>query len=366
MSAERRLELVNVAQLMNVLRHDSSRKRIVLANMSFGKTIKNFAMLSDAQSLSFVNSTIKNYSILKFDQWCPNITELSFLGVEFSRRAFDFLVEPYYPTPAIKSFTFDFKDTMEMFSNFLGEIDEKFPELESLTLVFTGTDPEGYFMWDDQSPYQPMFFEDLKKLSLAAFGDGADRIFDYMSICNTCLEELEFIGFWLTEENGKWIKRCPELIKLTIGLPGLEGYHLKYLKNMKKLQELHLNVGSIECGPMKMVEFFRKNKELKMISIECKRNNKELTFDDVFKKEFEKLAQEREQVTIKATFGIGCEQALRHMKITKEGFEETMPLIDEDDSDTEDDTWSWDDTWSSDDTSSSDDTWSSDDSDGQE
>lgn len=322
----------------------SKQEHIVLAQMKFDKPIKGLPVLPLANQVSFIDTVIKHHSILQFDQWCPNITELAFLRVKFSDGAFEKFTEN--ALPAVKVLTFSYEKYMEELDDFLEEIDEKFPSLEELTLVVdAANDLEGIEpTWDDGQPYESRFFENLTNLSLTAFGDEGDKIFDYMCISNEKLEELSFESTWFSKENLKWIKRCEQLSKLTLGCPYFEGSDLKHLKGMANLKELYLDVGMFDWDPKKMVKFIQRNGQLKLLSIESERNNKEVTFDDEFKKMFSELAQERDGVTIKVTFGKG--ETMRQMKISKDDFDEKMPIIELDsDDDTDDDSYSEDDSW---------------------
>lgn len=336
-------------------RNGSAYENIVLANMEFKKKIKNLPVLPGVTQISFIDSIIKNYDILGFNQWCPNVTELAFVRTHISQSVFHHFISED-ELPAVKTFTYSFESTMEMFGYFIEEMDVKLPSLESLTLILNTSDDLENFepMWDDEAPYESTYFENLTKLSLTAFGDEGDRVFDYMNISNEKLEELEFKGFWLTKDNLKWIKNCKQLSKLTLGCKCLEGKDLmKNLKGMEKLKEVHLDIGSIDWTPMKMIEFFRNNKQLKMISIECERNNKEFKFDDEFKKMFDELAQQRDEMLIEVTFG--KDDGMRQLKISKESFEEKEPLVELESDDDSDEDYEEFYSYSEDDSTSSDD-----------
>lgn len=225
-------------------------------------------------------------------------------------------------SPGVKSLTFHFESTMEMFGYFIEEMNEKLPSLESLTLFLETTDDDGYYyepMWDGTQDYSPMYFDHLKKLSLRAFGDEANRIFDYMNISNNELEELSFAAYRLTRENLKWIKSCNKLSKLALECPCLAENELTCLKGMKDLEEVCLKVNhKFEWDTKKMIKFIRNNRQLKLLSIECERRNRQLKFDDEFKKMFDKLVQERVNVTVVVTSGTG--DTKRQMKMSKDGF----------------------------------------------
>lgn len=331
-------------------RSGSAYDHIMLDKLEFKKLLKNLPVLPSVTKVSFIDSVIKNYSILQFNQWCPNVNELIFLQTRISQSVFDHFTSEDI-LPAVKTLTYSFEDTMEMFGHFIQKMDVKLPSLESLTLTFKA-DNHNIFepTWDNEAPYQSTYFINLKKLSFTSFGDEGDRIFDYLDISNEKLEELIFTGVWLTRENLKWFKRCKQLSKLTLRYACLEGKDLmKHLKGMEKLEELHFDIDSIDWAPMKLIEFFRNNGQLKMISIVCRSNNKELKFDDEFQKMFEELSQQRDEMMIMVTFGQG--EGMRQLKISKEGFEEKLPLV-ELDSDVEDeefDSYSEDDSMSSDD-----------------
>ncbi|XP_055300672.1 uncharacterized protein LOC129567612 [Sitodiplosis mosellana] len=334
-AAPKRMTCSSVSDLLSSLkRNGTTSENIVLAKMKFDKPIANLPVLPGVLKVSFLDSVIKNDSILQFNQWCPNVAELAFIRVKFSERAYENFTNGGNTLPTVKSLTFHFKYDMEGFGYFIQEMDEKLPSLENLALILVAADSDEYEpMWDDEQPYEPIYFKNLKKLSLIAFGDEGDRVFDYMDISNEKLEELSFTAMGFTKDNLKWIKCCEQLNKLTLGCPSLEGNDLKLLKGMKSLKELHLEIGSIEWTPKKMIEIMRNNGQLKLLSIECERNNKQLTFDDEFKKLFDALVQKRGDATIKVTFGSG--KSMRQMTISEEGFDETTPLVEAESDDEE-------------------------------
>lgn len=319
-----------ISDLVKSLKCNSSAyEHHVLAKMKFNKSIKNMPVLPGVTRLSILDSEIKNYSILRFDQWCPNVTELAFIRVKLSERVYEIFTGGEHKLPAVKSLTYHFEGYMETFGDFIGEMDEKFPSLESLTLILIASDPEELEpMWDDEKPYDPIYFQNLKKLSLTAYGDEGDRVFDYMDISNENLEELSFTGMYFTKDNLKWIKGCEKVSKLTLGCPCLEEGDLKPLKGMQNLEELHLDVDKIEMTPNEMIEIIRKNGQLKLLSIKCEHNNKLMKFDDEFKKRFDALVEKRGNVVMKVTFGSG--DTMRQMTISESGLDEITPLVDVD------------------------------------
>ncbi|XP_031625486.1 uncharacterized protein LOC116342125 [Contarinia nasturtii] len=323
---------------------DADDQRIVLKQMNFSKPIKNLPIVRGIQAVTFIDSFIKNDSILRFNDWCPNVTELAFFRVKFSESVYEEFADSLGSEdqfPAVKTFTFDYKNYMEGLDDFLEAMDKKFPALESLTLFVDVADDLDSFepMWDTEFSHLPEFFENLKTLSLTCFFDEGDRIFDFIGIHNEKLEELSFTSMLFTKDNQNWTKNCPQLRKLALKCCYItNGKELKHLKGMDKLEELHLSMRKIEWDPKNMIEFIRNiGQGLKVLSIDCERNNKQFKFDDEFKNLFNVLAEERADMVIKVQFG--SDEPKRCLEISRGCCSETSPgdLDDDSDDDSEDD-----------------------------
>lgn len=238
--------------------------------------------------------------------------------------------------PLVKSFIFHFPYDMEEFATFIEEMDQKFPALEHLKFILTASDnlETDQPMWDDDNVYFPHHFENLKKFEFVCFGEEGHRIFDYMDISNLQLEELSFSGMWLTRDNLCWIKNCPQLRKLKLAVAYLEESELVNLYGKESLEEIYLeDIAQIEWDPKEMMIFVQNLSKLKVLSIACKRNNKRITFDDEFQTEFGKLLQQRGDVVMEVKFGEG--DSMRHLKMSKDGLHETVPLVESDDEEME-------------------------------
>lgn len=71
-------------------------------------------------------------------------------------------------------------------------------------------------------PYEPLYFKNLKKLSVFPFGNEINKLVDYMAICNAKLKEFQFRGMTTSKEMIEWISSSKRLGKLTLDCPYLD------------------------------------------------------------------------------------------------------------------------------------------------
>lgn len=316
------------SDLINMMRRHSTNTEhphFCLANHLFDKPIHNLPVMPFITKVSFLDTTIKNGSILRFKKWCPNVNELAFVCVRFSHSAYEKFLSPLMDDddvmPGVKKLTFSFNNWWCMFGNLAEELDGKFPSLEDFTLILDTTDDESGYepTWDVDAPYQPMYFKNLRKFSLFTFCgiDEAVRIFENMDMCNAKLEELSFTGMILSPDNIRWISSCRKLRKLTLKFDFIEESDMNELKAMQSLTLFKLIVDEMEWEPMQIIEFVRSNQHVKLVSIICGPKCKKLKFGDDFKAAFDQLARDRNDLSIKLTYNKHRERQI--IKITKEG-----------------------------------------------
>lgn len=286
-------------------------EKLVLSMMklkSLPNQIQIFPLLS---KITFFGCEISDKSILQFNEWCPNITQLVFQNVCFIDDNFDVLTSTEHIFPLVKSFAFDFHGHFEGHLNktFLAQIDEKFPMLESLELNLR----RGSTF--DCIGYKTLHFKNLKKLNVFTFGKNVS-----LAIFNRKLKELKFAGLNAEAMIFIWIKSCKNLAKLTLDLRYLDESNLSYLKNMECLREVKLNVKQFNWKLDEMLEFVRNNRRLKILNIECDRKSKEMQFDDDFEKKFDDLIKQRRKLSINLDFL----QGKRTINISEKGIVEKM------------------------------------------
>lgn len=314
---------------------DAEHKHVLLGNHLFEQPIHNFPVMPFVTKITFLDSVIKNGSILHF-------------RTKFARSVYEDFASTMLDVddimPGVKVLTFHFKNSFEKFGSFCEEIYEKFPSLEEFKLILDTTDHESDFepTWDVDTTYQPTYFKNLVKFSLATFCDigETDRIFENMDICNAQLEELSCLGVHMSQDNLQWISRCRRLRELTLKCEFLKEDDMNELKGMQSLSQFKLIVAEIEWDPMQIIDFIQSNLQLIHFSIICGPESKKIEFDNDFKMAFDQLTQDRGELLFKLTFNKRGEK--QTIKITKDGFVETHVPRADDDSDDDDDDSSFD------------------------
>lgn len=334
-------QLIN---MMNQHSTDIEHKHLLLQNHFFLKPIHNLPVMPFVEKVTFMDTVIKNGSILRFKQWCPNVSELAFIRAPFSRPVFESFASTTTDDdnimPGVKKLIFHYTNSWDMFGYFPEEMDEKFPSLDELKLILDTLEYEIDFdpmMIDADASHQPMYFKSLRKFSLATFCNvgETDRIFENMGICNAKLEELLFVGVCMSKSNLQWISNCCRLRELTLDCDVFVGDEFKELKEMQSLTNFELIVEEIKCDAMQIIEFVRNNQQLNRVSIKCGPESKAIEIDDDFKVAFDQLICDRSELSINIVFNKPFEQ--QSIKITKEGIVETHVLRHEDDSDNDGD-----------------------------
>lgn len=298
------------------------KTKLCFAFMLLTLPVDKLQVFASLNKLTFYISTLVSDSLLRFNDWCPNLTEIRFKrGVGMSRKAFDTFTSIHAIYPLIKTFEFDMSDNYELTRDFLAKMNVKFPSLECFDLTLSNDDEFSAYDPQYQVSYQPLYFKNLKKLSVFAFGNQVGKMFDYMAVSNAKLKDFKFMGMTTPSEMISWIGNCKNLSKLTLGCPCLTADDgLMELKNMRRLREVHLEAKNVDWDPEEMVEFARNNKRLKVMSIASDRNNNSMKFDWKFKDKFDELIRERSKLKIKVLFHEGE----RKIYVSESSFSETQ------------------------------------------
>lgn len=280
--------------------------------------IREFPLL---KKLIFYCTSLVSDSLLRFNDWCPNLTEIRFRAhVSMSEEAYETFTSTDHIYPQIKTFEFDMSYNYELTREFLAAMDTKFPSLECLDLTLSHNDDFSSYEPKYQLPYEPLYFKNLKKLSVFAFGNEVNKLIDYMAVCNSKLKEFKFHGMTTPEEMITWIGSCKRLGKLTFDCSYLDEHGLMELKNMRWLREVHFEAKYLHWEPEDIVEFARNNRHLKVMTVESDRKNNSMIFDEKFKQDFGGLIQERKKLKIKVLF----HQGGREIRMSETGFSETQ------------------------------------------
>lgn len=327
------LQLYN---MMNQYSTDVEHKHILLRDQMFLKPIRNLPVMQFVEKVTFMDTVVKNGSILRFKQWCPNVSELAFIRVQFSRTVYESfastMIDDDDIMAGVKKLIFHFQNSWDLFGRFPEEMDEKFPSLEEFKLILDTMDYEsGFELMDFDVSHHPIYFKNLRKFSLAAFGDinETDRIFENMNICGVKLEELSCFGVLMSQCNLQWINRCRQLREVTIDCGAFGEGEINELKGMQCLARFKLIVEEIECDAMEIISFVQCNLQLNRVSITCGPESKNIEFGDDFKTALDQLTRDRSDLSINITFNKPSEK--QSIKITKEGVVQThVPRHEED------------------------------------
>lgn len=323
---------------------DVEHKHILLSNHMFLKPIRNLPVMPFVEKVTFMDTVVKNGSILRFKQWCPNVTELAFIRVQFSRPVYESFASTMMDDDdimaGVKKLIFHFQNSWVLFGHFPEEMNEKFPSLEEFKLIVDTMDYEsGFERMDLDASHQLIYFKNLRKFSLAALGDvnETDRIFETMNICGAKLEELSCFGVLMSQCNLQWIQRCQQLREVTIDCGEFGEDKISELKGMQCLARFKLMVEEIECDAMQIIHV-QSNLQLNRVSITCGPESKIFEFDhddDDFKMALDQLTRDRSELSINITFNKPSEK--QSIKISKEGIVQTHVPRHEDDTDDDND-----------------------------
>lgn len=215
-----------------VVRHCAgTTKKLVFSNMNFNipaEKLQVFPMLSE---VTFRLCSVENESILRFNDWCPNMINLTFERMKMSTDVYNkFLIQ--HTCPKVNSLVINFKDSVGMTREFLNALHQRFPSLENLEIIL---DPHDNYSAKESKfnvPYKALHFKELKKLYVRAFSMDIEKLFDYMGIFNDKIEEFSFAGMATYASITDWIVRCEKLTKLTIDVQEIIESELEKVKGI--------------------------------------------------------------------------------------------------------------------------------------
>lgn len=314
----------DAAFFAKILRHcNKTTKKILFYNMTIGD-IGELTVFPLLTSISFECCNIGDGKIFRFNEWCPNITELKFLRyVTFdSDEEYDALISTDVIYPKMKTLALNVNYNMEFDINFVIAMDQKFPSLQSFDLTLELK----CFDEDDPTynvPYQPLYFKNLKKLSIFNYGEDISKMLDYLSISNKKLKEFTLYGMMPEQNIFSWIGSCTRLDKLTFHCAYLDESNMNTLPEMRYLKTVIMDVKQFHWENDEMIEFIRKQKYLRFLKIESDRKNKQMKYGDDFKKIFTELLENRPLLRLKIIFF----QDDREIDMSKKGFKEKQDEV---------------------------------------
>lgn len=289
--------------IQEIFRYCSQKTTILTCNtMNLNVSADELNVFPKLSELEFKNCKIESDSILRFKDWCPNITKLEISQSSLSRAAFVELTSTERCYPCIKSVHLNLKGKSgQKIGQKMASLNKKFPSLESLNFKF-GEKQNFDF------PNQPneSYFKHLKTLSLCAYGDddndSIDKMFDYAKISTTKLVNFTLISQIVPDTFYEWIENSAKLEKLQLHCRYLCEYELYRLKTMPKLKELRLKMRTLHWDPKQMMELVSKQSQLKLLHIESQRNNPKIQYGEDFRTMFNDLLKQRRKMKINVEF----------------------------------------------------------------
>lgn len=194
----------------------TSTKKLNLTRMTINIPAEKLQVFPEIQEVTFDACTVENESILRFNEWCPNATKLTFDGLKLGLPVYNSFIASENASPNVKSLTFNFKRSVKMTRAFLNILSNQFPMVENLELIMEPSDNVCGRVSKYNLTYEPLHFKNVKKLFVRAYAGEIDRLFDYMAISNEKLKNFSFAGMAVTDELATWIKSCKQLDELTI------------------------------------------------------------------------------------------------------------------------------------------------------
>lgn len=289
-----------------ISRHRSkTTQTLILRTMMIDNLSVKPSQFQLLEKLIFHGSQIRDATLLRFNEWCPNVSQLVFYMSKLSNDAYNAFISTEHPLSQVKSLAFHFRAGMKMSREFLAAIDKKFPSLENLYLLSVAGD----FGVNDDSPCEALYLKKLKYLSVDVSSstrdsNGVSELFDSMSISNQTLEGLEFNGKTFPEKMIKWIESCKKLNKLTLVCSKLCERELNRMMEMPNLTDLKLEVESYGWNAADMLEFAKTHPKLITIAIQSDRSVIAKDFDIIgaTKKHFDTLAKQRGKLMFRVEY----------------------------------------------------------------
>ncbi|KAG4069819.1 hypothetical protein HA402_006834 [Bradysia odoriphaga] len=245
-----------------------------------------------------------NYEFVKFDQWCPNLTKLEIKSIDFDNDKWydDWLaLTETHKSAMLRSLSLEI-GIDDVFAYFR-LMENQFPRLESLFLYF-GTETNftagrtllsrfsgknDKFLTDAERTYSPMYFNQLKKLKIFAYGQ-CEEIFNFLKISNKKLTQLKFCGMNANDVVIRSLLNYSKLSKLELSCSYVEEEALNQLPDhLPKLMNLTLDTKYLYWNPASIIKFMEDAQRLRRLIVKVDRKNKNFRLDDTFKNRFQAL-----------------------------------------------------------------------------
>ncbi|XP_037025114.1 uncharacterized protein LOC119066648 [Bradysia coprophila] len=290
-----------------------------------------------------------SYEFVKFDQWCPNLTKLEIKNIDFGNDEWydDWLaLIETHKSVTLRSLSLE-AGIDDVFAYFK-LMENQFPRLQSLFLYF-GTETNftagrtllsrfsgrnDKFLTDAERTYRPMYFNQLKKLKIFAYGQ-CEEIFNFLKISNKKLTELEFCGMIADDLVIQSLLNYSKLSKLQLGCSYVEEEALNQLPgHLPKLMSLTLDTKYLYWNPVSIIKFMEDALRLRRLIVTVDRNNNNFRLDDAFKNRFQALVDGgRRFLQLNITFF----ESSHSIKFSRKALLDNIDELDSDD--TKDDDW---------------------------
>ncbi|XP_037030178.1 uncharacterized protein LOC119070008 [Bradysia coprophila] len=297
----------------------TTTKKLCLTRMKIDIPAEKFQVFPELKEVKFNSCIVDNESILRFNEWCPNVNRITFEELKFGLDAFNAFNSNEATFPNVERLTFSFKKSVKMTRPFLDTLSKRFPMVKELDIIMCPTDDVSDIRPEYRKPYQASHFKNVEKLFVRAFAGDISKLFDYMAICSEKLKEFSFAGMAITDELIAWIKRCTQLEVLTIDWQYRAedaGCSINNLKGMPSLTKVTLMVKYLDWNSEGIIQFARDNPSLRMLIIEGEKQHNKLNFGKKYKDMFVDLVKQRGKITIK----IFNYEDGREVEISEKGF----------------------------------------------
>ncbi|XP_037039150.1 uncharacterized protein LOC119076477 [Bradysia coprophila] len=295
-----------------------SLEKLKFSWMTIDMPAEKLRTFRSLKEVTFDLCTIKNESILRFCEWCPNLTTLKFdEGVEVSEPAYASFKSSEQKLIQVKSLSIDFKgSSMKLTRDLLEALDRQFPSLETLQIAMDASD--SFTKNEFKEKYEPLYFKNLKSFAVHSFVNNIERLFDYMAVSNVELTEFSFTGMFVTDELVDWIKSCTNLSKLTVDSHMLNKNKIAAVKDMQRLKKWTLSTKRLLWKAEDVIRIARANPHVDTLAIDSDYGNDDMEFGEKYKQMFADLAKERKDLAIKVFF----HEEGREINISAHGFSE--------------------------------------------
>lgn len=272
-----------------------------------------------------------SFDFFKFNVWCPNLEILTMkIGFKEDTEENWLSMAEKHPSTLVRKLTIalniDSKDCVYYCFN---AMEKQFPMLEDLRLEF---DVEMNFTLNKyvhtfsgnslSTTYESLYFDNLKKLSMFAFGE-CDDIFNYLCISNEKLKEIHFMGMNADATLIKSLCNYPKLTKLNLDCPYVYEDELSVLcTGLPKLMTLVLDTKYFHWESSDMMDFIQKSKRLRHLKIDVDRKGRKFDIDEEFKKQFAALIESGRKFL---TLHIKCFETSQEIELSRKNVIEKPP-----------------------------------------